>query len=271
LVRPWWHREAACKGLPADWFFPLRGERWTPAMEVCAGCSVQPWCLLASLARGEKHGIWGGTSDRTRRRYRWTRLAAVVDAHPFVVATLRTRTPPEGWQDQPRVLLPKLESRKRTPEERARINVQRSGTRPSRSRVNPPTVAGLATLSAVTTFPAVDVVVLLTPHEVANRLGVRLDHVWWLVREGALVPHRTTPRPMVLAQVDVDAYDKARARRDRDAEVVELHALGLSERAIAAKLGVDRSVVSRALRAKPAPPLRQPHRPGTTHPIIRYG
>ena len=40
------------------------------AKEVCRGCIVREDCLEYALLNGEKFGIWGGMSERERRRIR---------------------------------------------------------------------------------------------------------------------------------------------------------------------------------------------------------
>lgn len=65
----WWD-EANCLGLDPYLFFPERGELTHAAREVCRGCVVREQCLDAALEDGEKFGIWGGSSERERRRLR---------------------------------------------------------------------------------------------------------------------------------------------------------------------------------------------------------
>jgi WhiB family redox-sensing transcriptional regulator len=65
-----WQRNANCMGVDPDLFFPERGASTREAKEVCRGCVVQEDCLEYALANGEKFGIWGGMSERERRRIR---------------------------------------------------------------------------------------------------------------------------------------------------------------------------------------------------------
>ncbi len=65
-----WQDYANCLGLDPDLFFPERGEITDEAKEVCRGCDVQNDCLEFALQTGEKFGIWGGMSERERRRIR---------------------------------------------------------------------------------------------------------------------------------------------------------------------------------------------------------
>lgn len=65
-----WHDQANCLGVDPDLFFPERGASTREAKEVCKGCVVRGECLEYALANGEKFGIWGGLSERERRRLR---------------------------------------------------------------------------------------------------------------------------------------------------------------------------------------------------------
>lgn len=59
-----------CAGIDPDLFFPERGASTREAKAVCFGCVAREGCLEHALANGEKFGIWGGTSERERRRLR---------------------------------------------------------------------------------------------------------------------------------------------------------------------------------------------------------
>lgn len=65
-----WQDLANCLGVDPDLFFPERGASTREAKEVCKGCVVRGDCLEFALANGEKFGIWGGLSERERRRIR---------------------------------------------------------------------------------------------------------------------------------------------------------------------------------------------------------
>ena len=72
-----WYADAACRGMAAEIFFPQRGQVTTTAKVVCDSCFVRVECLEASLTSPpEKFGIWGGLSERERRRVRHARNAA---------------------------------------------------------------------------------------------------------------------------------------------------------------------------------------------------
>lgn len=69
-----WHDQANCLGVDPDLFFPERGASTREAKEVCRGCVVRVDCLEFALQNGEKFGIWGGLSERERRRIRRQRV-----------------------------------------------------------------------------------------------------------------------------------------------------------------------------------------------------
>ncbi len=65
-----WQWQANCMGVDPDLFFPERGASTREAKAVCRGCVVAAECLEYALVNGEKFGIWGGLSERERRRLR---------------------------------------------------------------------------------------------------------------------------------------------------------------------------------------------------------
>ena len=71
-----WQAYANCLGVDPDLFFPERGASTREAKEVCRGCVVREDCLEYALRNGEKFGIWGGMSERERRRIRRQRSLA---------------------------------------------------------------------------------------------------------------------------------------------------------------------------------------------------
>ena len=71
-----WQEEANCLGVDPDLFFPERGASTREAKAVCRSCEVRVDCLEYALAHGEKFGIWGGMSERERRRIRRQRALA---------------------------------------------------------------------------------------------------------------------------------------------------------------------------------------------------
>jgi WhiB family redox-sensing transcriptional regulator len=71
-----WHDRANCKGANADLFFPERGASTRAAKAICRECQVRAECLEFALRSGETFGIWGGMSERERRRARRERQVA---------------------------------------------------------------------------------------------------------------------------------------------------------------------------------------------------
>lgn len=65
-----WQDYANCRGADADLFFPERGASTRKAKSICAECEVKQQCLDYAIEMGEKFGIWGGLSERERRRVR---------------------------------------------------------------------------------------------------------------------------------------------------------------------------------------------------------
>ena len=82
-----WQEFANCLGVDPDLFFPERGASTREAKEVCRGCVVRPDCLEFALANGEKFGIWGGMSERERRRIRRQRALERQQLAPLTVSS----------------------------------------------------------------------------------------------------------------------------------------------------------------------------------------
>jgi WhiB family redox-sensing transcriptional regulator len=82
-----WQDQANCLGVDPDLFFPERGASTREAKEVCRGCVVREDCLEYALTNGEKFGIWGGMSERERRRLRRARALARRGLSPTGVAS----------------------------------------------------------------------------------------------------------------------------------------------------------------------------------------
>ena len=63
-----WRDRAACKGADPGIFFPERGGSLAEARSYCQRCPVAEECRTVGL--GEHYGVWGGLSERQRRRQR---------------------------------------------------------------------------------------------------------------------------------------------------------------------------------------------------------
>ncbi|MDG2427464.1 MAG: WhiB family transcriptional regulator [Acidimicrobiales bacterium] len=58
----------ACAGSDPDVFFPHDGVGVELAKRICADCQITEPCLNYALANRIEHGVWGGCSERQRRR-----------------------------------------------------------------------------------------------------------------------------------------------------------------------------------------------------------
>ena len=63
-----WQERALCAQTDPEAFFPEKGGSTREAKRVCLGCEVRGECLEYALAHDERFGIWGGLSERERRR-----------------------------------------------------------------------------------------------------------------------------------------------------------------------------------------------------------
>ena len=63
-----WQERALCAQTDPEAFFPEKGGSTREAKKVCVSCEVRAECLEYALAHDERFGIWGGLSERERRR-----------------------------------------------------------------------------------------------------------------------------------------------------------------------------------------------------------
>ena len=63
-----WMGRGKCREVPPDTFFPSDGVGVEVARRICADCPVKEPCLEYAMANHIDHGVWGGTSERERRR-----------------------------------------------------------------------------------------------------------------------------------------------------------------------------------------------------------
>ncbi|MGH8937160.1 MAG: WhiB family transcriptional regulator [Acidimicrobiia bacterium] len=63
-----WMERAACRGMDPALFFPLSDEEAEAGLAVCRTCPVREECLEYALEARERYGIWGGTTERERKR-----------------------------------------------------------------------------------------------------------------------------------------------------------------------------------------------------------
>lgn len=67
-----WQAEALCAQTDPEAFFPEKGGSTRDAKRICASCQVRSECLEYALEHDERFGIWGGLSERERRKLRRT-------------------------------------------------------------------------------------------------------------------------------------------------------------------------------------------------------
>ena len=65
-----WQAKALCSQTDPEAFFPEKGGSTRDAKKVCHECEVKVECLEYALANDERFGIWGGLSERERRKLR---------------------------------------------------------------------------------------------------------------------------------------------------------------------------------------------------------
>ncbi|MCA1692957.1 MAG: WhiB family transcriptional regulator [Acidimicrobiales bacterium] len=63
-----WMGRGNCRSEAPSLFFPSDGVGVEVARRVCATCPVKEPCLEYALANNIDHGVWGGASERERRR-----------------------------------------------------------------------------------------------------------------------------------------------------------------------------------------------------------
>lgn len=65
-----WRQQSGCDGHDSSLWFPHHGDHRAAqqALAICSTCPVRLDCLTVHLA--ERYGIWGGTTERERRRVR---------------------------------------------------------------------------------------------------------------------------------------------------------------------------------------------------------
>ncbi len=68
-----WMDKSKCTYKDRDLFFPASGESVTPAKTICTMCPVRNECLDYAIGNNIHHGVWGGLSDRERRKLKRNR------------------------------------------------------------------------------------------------------------------------------------------------------------------------------------------------------
>lgn len=75
-----WMAQGKCVEQPPGTFFPSDGVGVEVARQICATCTVKEPCLEYALRNGIEHGVWGGCSERERRRIKKRRRQAAAVA-----------------------------------------------------------------------------------------------------------------------------------------------------------------------------------------------
>lgn len=70
-----WRDSALCAQSDGDAWFPEKGGTTRYAKKICRGCPVTTDCLEWALDNGEEFGVWGGMSERERRKLKRNREA----------------------------------------------------------------------------------------------------------------------------------------------------------------------------------------------------
>lgn len=65
-----WQADALCAQTDPEAFFPEKGGSTREAKRICDQCEVRAQCLEYALENDERFGIWGGLSERERRKLR---------------------------------------------------------------------------------------------------------------------------------------------------------------------------------------------------------
>jgi WhiB family redox-sensing transcriptional regulator len=65
-----WQTDSLCAQTDPEAFFPEKGGSTRDAKKICSSCEVRNQCLEYALLNDERFGIWGGLSERERRKLR---------------------------------------------------------------------------------------------------------------------------------------------------------------------------------------------------------
>ncbi len=65
---PDWQERALCAQTDPEAFFPEKGGSTQEAKRICSRCEVRPDCLQYALGNDERFGVWGGMTERERRK-----------------------------------------------------------------------------------------------------------------------------------------------------------------------------------------------------------
>ena len=63
-----WRTQARCKGIDPEVFYPVSDEDADEAKSICGECPVRLQCLEYAIVARERDGVWGGATEKERRR-----------------------------------------------------------------------------------------------------------------------------------------------------------------------------------------------------------
>lgn len=65
-----WRAHGLCAGTDPDLWFAVGAREHKLAKRICRSCPVRMECLAYAMDAPVDHGVWGGMTERERRRYR---------------------------------------------------------------------------------------------------------------------------------------------------------------------------------------------------------
>lgn len=92
--KPWELRSVCLDGRTGVNFFPTDGVGVEQAKRVCEGCPVKEDCLEHAIVNNFDHGVWGGKSERQRRKIRRRQMVGCVEPEEDEVQVILG--PPQG-------------------------------------------------------------------------------------------------------------------------------------------------------------------------------
>ncbi|MFE9251397.1 WhiB family transcriptional regulator [Streptomyces sp. NPDC007088] len=69
-TEPGWQEGALCAQIGTEFFFPEPGSSVREAKRICRSCTIRRDCLEYALRQDERYGVWGGLSEKERKRLR---------------------------------------------------------------------------------------------------------------------------------------------------------------------------------------------------------
>jgi len=75
-----WRLLGTCRQVDPELWYPDKGASVKDPKRVCRSCPVRDQCLEYAMDHDERYGVWGGLSERERRRLRRTRMAGARPA-----------------------------------------------------------------------------------------------------------------------------------------------------------------------------------------------